>query len=88
MGAKANERSTKVQRLTQEEADRAGRHLAAMSLAIEQVALTHDFESRVSLWMGYYTNLKNLEQIVPPVWEPPPDSTIAGGPRGDRIDVS
>lgn len=76
-----------VQRLTQDVADQALRYLAAMSLAIEQVALTDDAESLVSLWMGYYTNLKNLELLIPPAREPPPDSGIAGELRDDRIDA-
>ncbi len=74
MRAEGNGLSVEVQRLTQDQADQAARYLAAMSLAIEQVALTHDTESLVSLWTGYRTNLKNLEQLVPPTWEPPPDS--------------
>ena len=78
MRAEGNGLSVEVQGLTQVEADQATRHLVAMSLAIQQVALTDDAESLVSLWLGYYTNLKNLEQMIPPAWEPPPDSAFAG----------
>ena len=78
MRAEGNGLGVEVQGLTREEGDQATRYLAAMSLAIEQVILTDDAESLVSLWMGYYTNRKNLEQLIPPVWESPPDSAIAG----------
>ena len=79
MGAEGDGLRVETQRLTQEEADQANRYLTAMSLAIEQIALTDDKESLVSLWMGYYTNLKNLGQLISPPWGPPPDSAFAGG---------
>jgi hypothetical protein len=78
MRAEGKGLSVEVQGLSQAEADQAARYLEAMSLALQQIALTDDADSLVSLWMGYYTNLKNLEQMIPPAWEPPPDSAFVG----------
>ena len=79
MRVEGNGPSVEVQGLTQEQADQATRYLAAMSLAIGQVALTDERESLLSLWMGYYTNLKNLEQLIPTRWEFPPNGAPASG---------
>ena len=62
-------KSTSPPTLSEDQAHQAQRLLAAMSLAVEHIAMTEDPDDLESLWMAYVTNQKSLDEILPEVWE-------------------
>jgi hypothetical protein len=47
----------------------AQRYLAAMSWAVENIAITENLDDLESLWMAYLINQKNLNESLPQAWD-------------------